>query len=1369
MTFQNKIVNVLIAVSLCLLAISGYSNDKHKDIFGKNWNLWQIMDKHNKQAEGKITKISGRSLISNKNELKMIYNKELTKGDVIILKFRLTPMEQALGYSPCSITLQTGIHDVNNDKEKGVSTCVSYDSARKTINWNILTPFIKDIKDRKTLMTYRGQFNPLHVEMGQSLSWPNYVSRQIESYISTSIKPIDRQLTLRTEFINNNKVRIYLNGNLLKEINHPKLSISGKIRILLYNTQVFMVKLEKLDQADSAFVKVDLTGSLNANEIDKKKIKKFANSKKSVKIAGIPFLIPETDSQGNNHIDIGKSWFPEGVLSGMAGGHRGGTSGRWPDPLISPPYRLQFKLPKGPYKAIHILAASDTDSNSIQNTTFQVYRPLAGFPENFKAKVPFYTKNNIDMLKQPISLSDGSAGNLFLVTIPIDPGKLNGFKDLDAFCLELTKNVQLYRSYPDPMYYSKHAAGLPSAVHVFGMTLEKPEIDVKLNADAYGNVGVAPQKPAYTVTLKNLTDKQKNITLTLTTTSYYNDKKEIPSKTLILSPKSEKEVSFKLNLTKYGYYDIKLKVCCDGDTWTEKRTMAYLHPETREKGNWQTGKGPIFGFWQWGEKKLGAHVTPLGFRQTYLMALAGAETQHRSIDPTDKKLMDIAEKYNMVDFRCSSGLDIYAGYTLKNNLNKMSEEKALNLYVKKMEKIWTKSDSDNIHKFEYVIFFPEPNLGSFTYGIPPLYRGEEKVEKLDPVNEKKYEDYLKAFLIGSKAIKNKWPGTKTFMPWGDPVFPILFLRRSEEFKKTFDGIGVDIPGFEHLPEKQLHQVAVHRLYILKNELKKSGKENIDIALVEGAHSSDISGSLTPEHLADQTVRNLLLMMSYGVNRFPSTTAAFECADYWGEQHYGGGVMNRIPFISPKPVYATFATMTRNLNRCNFSKWLPTGSLSVYCLEFKHYKTGKPIYVMWTLRGKRKITLKVDNSTEITVNNDMDNSLQLSKDENNVSFTISSAPCYINNAGKISQIILGSPDHSDVKQPEYRKLLSNIGNGQWKLSSVRDKNYENSFKDWVKRYPCEMSVNKVTAPATQGGKALAIHYNTPNAVKFMPYYTTLIPGRPITIPGRASGLGLWVKGTSDWGRVIYVVRDAKGEKWISIGSKGAWNCDDVHCYSFFNFDGWRYLSFELPSSAPYDNYLENGMTWWGSYSSGDKIVDLPLKLEKIIVERRSYAMYVNSPKPTSKEDVLLADLYAEYITSDNMTTNAEKLSRTRMPISKELPLLENPIAQFNSKGELPSTEITGIRVDDHIADGTRCYIDFKPVEKIKSYDVWVSRYPDGRGAIKLGKNWNAPGKMIWGLKPNSDFYAFIVYRNPDKQISKPSKPFKIHLKDMFGMK
>ena len=48
-------------------------------------------------------------------------------------------------------------------------------------------------------------------------------------------------------------------------------------------------------------------------------------------------------------------------------------------------------------------------------------------------------------------------------------------------------------------------------------------------------------------------------------------------------------------------------------------------------------------------------------------------------------------------------------------------------------------------------------------------------------------------------------------------------------------------------------------------------------------------------------------------------------------------------------------------------------------------------------------------------------------------------------------------------------------------------------------------------------------------------------------------------------------------------------------------------------------------------------------------------------------------------------------------------------------------------------------------------------------------WARPGELLTGLSPNIDLYLFVVGLDKTGKASKPGKPFKINLKDMFPMK
>jgi hypothetical protein len=400
----------------------------------------------------------------------------------------------------------------------------------------------------------------------------------------------------------------------------------------------------------------------------------------------------------------------------------------------------------------------------------------------------------------------------------------------------------------------------------------------------------------------------------------------------------------------------------------------------------------------------------------------------------------------------------------------------------------------------------------------------------------------------------------------------------------------------------------------------------------------------------------------------------------------------------------------------------------------------------------------------------DNEIELTRKDNAVTFTLDQSPCYVEGLPADAKVTLGEPDHSDARPGALARKLGNPGDGSWTLTTQKEAEYEDSHPPYIYRFPSKMTGKTVEAPAAEGGKALAVHFPAPEKDRvFVPYYSVLKPAKPIPILGKASHLGLWVKAAGDWGRVVYFLRDAKGEQWVSVGTRGAWNCDDLHSWTSFNFDGWRYLRMELPANSGYDLFREAGTTWWGPYSTGDGVVDLPLTLEKIAIERRTHVMYVNDPQPADRGDVLLGDLFAEYASSADATPEAVRLASLRMPVPKEIKGLANPITALAAEGTGPAIAVERITLPTQEADGTQCFVHFPAVEGARQYDVWASPYRDGRGALKLGKAWKAPGQLVRGLRPNQNFYLFVTYTDAAGKVSKPSPPFEINLKDFFGMK
>jgi len=1207
----------------------------------------------------------------------------------------------------------------------------------------------------------------------RSLNWDEDFRRIIEAE-QVKLKGFDEQwVTMRLQILDG-RLRLYISDQLLTEqtIDPAKLNLIAPATVqVLPHTALAYLSAEPIDQPPAGYEPLPLRSHLNARQIGKTKLKDNAlhsSADKPLIVNGVPFDVPARDEDGNDHIDLGNSWVPGARLSGRSSTRGRTIIGRWAGAPAKDPMRVQMAIPTARYRAVHLLAAADGDTDELPIVTAQFYRNQRGFPQNFTTKqpVPEFFDSRATGIK--VATADGKTAQLHHITIPVAPGKLAAFEGVTDLELELTKQVEIYRAYPDPMYYSWHGAGLPSSVRVFAVTLEKPDVEMSVTPGAFADTWTAPDSPNYNIKLTNHTEAARKVLLSIRTKSYFSDQTTEQKQTVTVPANGDKTINIKIQPPCHGYHDLTVQMNDSNQLWNEERGLVYLHEDTRERGDWQPGRGPIFGFWNW----RGGHNTPTGVQQTDLMGRAGAESSSGSFESQGARHTDeeraAARKWGMITFKAFGGGDHYITARFAGTLKSEGMEKAKTQFIEQMKK--AKTAESDINRPELISFFPEPHIGVLSYGTPPQYYGDPPLE-MNSDEEAKFQMFLKGFVEGAKILKEHYPNVKAMLPHGDPTFPIPFVTRSKEARELFDGISVDIPVFERMPEQQIHQVSLHRMYFCRDGLNKVGITNPTLAMYEGPSRSAYIGALSDQQLADFSVRDSLILYAYGVDRQTGGWAPFESGSYWGEQHYGGGICHRLPRGTPRPAYAAFGTMTRHLNRKNYTGWLPTGSLSTYAMQFTHYKTNKKMHVFWIIRGKRPITLNVADGAKVAVYDLMDNKIEPPVNNGKVTFTLSSSPVWVYGLTGNEKITLGDPDHRDVAPAKDAVKLASVGDGTWRQSTERDEAYEDSFISWVKRFPGKMKVTQANAPAKAGGKALAVKLDPKQdrMQKIMPYYTTLEPAKPITIKGKGTYLGLWVKGSDDWGRMIYSVRDAKGERWISVGKAGAWNCDDIMNWSAFAFNGWRYLRFELPANTPWDSYREPGTVWWGSYSKGDGIIDLPLKLEKIIIERRSHAMYVTDPQPAHGHDALIGDLYVEYEDETDMSDETVRLSRIRMAVPKDVPDLGNPITKLAEAGTLTPTKITHITTPEHHADGTRCHVHFDVAADAVTYDVWASPYKDGRGAIKLGKKWKESGQMIRGLRPDTKFYLFAVFTDKDGNTSKPSSAFEIELKDMFGMK
>ncbi|MBL8828264.1 MAG: hypothetical protein JNM18_14885, partial [Planctomycetaceae bacterium] len=348
-----------------------------------------------------------------------------------------------------SLQLAVGLSNAGDLKEKGRT--ISITGGPTAIGWAVSDP-----RSTARLPVTSGQYRPQFI-VERSLTWPEALRANVEADMVASTPLYERLLTLDV-VLRDHGYEVSLDGIPLTTVDSPEVEPRGLARIMLSPNVELQTVTTSPAPLDKSWLHhpVALDSVLNAGKIDGAKVvhASFAKSGQ-FEHGGVPFRLSEPNSAGNDHVDVGASWFRQGNVTGRYSGR--GTdalAARWPGALLKDPARITVRLPMARYRALHLLAAADAESDSVPIVTAQFYRAQAGFPKNFVAQVPAFSAQSTVADAIAVQTTDSKQGRLYHITIPIDAGALAEFDDLDFVDVELTKQVMIYRASPDPMYYS---------------------------------------------------------------------------------------------------------------------------------------------------------------------------------------------------------------------------------------------------------------------------------------------------------------------------------------------------------------------------------------------------------------------------------------------------------------------------------------------------------------------------------------------------------------------------------------------------------------------------------------------------------------------------------------------------------------------------------------------------------------------------------------------------------------------------------------------------------------------------------------------------------------------------------------------------
>jgi len=362
---------------------------------------------------------------------------------------------------------------------------------------------------------------------------------------------------------------------------------------------------------------------------------------------------------------------------------------------------------------------------------------------------------------------------------------------------------------------------------------------------------------------------------------------------------------------------------------------------------------------------------------------------------------------------------------------------------------------------------------------------------------------------------------------------------------------------------------------------------------------------------------------------------------WGN----GGLTQRGPYCFPKPSYQAVAVMTNVLDQAHASRRIPVLTASgdckpsmkptstVYAMEFRR-STRKPgegiyAYVFWCARGEGKLRLASSSggSVRFIEMTGAEKKLDVqngTNSEKTLEIPVSESPCYV-----ISDFTLTGAELTDrsfaedLARAENARVVSVLEKAEtleisddawldtkfdgrtveWPVRRRGDFTVQKAFD--AEKGPCvEIALKRESLAETQNeARKPAQAVAAPRDLATRYVRLDVNPADAQTFQAPAHGVGIWVRGNSNWGRVLFELEDENGQTVRSTGT-GGWGCDacDWPGYLAVNFDGWNFVSVPTCDSDAFTVWPpgQSVSNWSGAVDSL-KRSDAQFRLKAIWVE------------------------------------------------------------------------------------------------------------------------------------------------------------------------
>jgi len=737
-----------------------------------------------------------------------------------------------------------------------------------------------------------------------------------------------------------------------------------------------------------------------------------------------------------------------------------------------------------------------------------------------------------------------------------------------------------------------------SSVHVFAVTLERTPVEMEIRQAQTGNIFQDGEDTVIPIALRPL--EHGRYTLQWAIRDVDGRPVGKGERKLILDKVGQEEIfQLPLTISQHGWYSID---CC---LYDENGRLLIEHPAAfalLAADKRRAGYESPYGTWWFGGAHYGttdpAVAGPLmlraGLRKTVMSFSKNTEADMAPWKVTSFQIPWMGSVYRNVDI--SVGVAKY-------------EER-----VRKHLQAFPHCDSA-------LIFHESYNADIIA---PELYGGRPK--PTDEAAAKAARQRWDIAVATSKMFREKFPNIKLIFANcnGGSALAAEFFRNKYP-KEYIDYLGIEAGGQSFMPEK-LTEFGTQAGWVIRETGRKMGYDLPVTASYEWLYRSE--HVLGPKRLAEWYVRDALIANAY---RFPHISMAllYDAGNNYYNSGWGiAGLCRRYPLLYPKPAYVAYATLTRVLDGAEMIRRVPTGSLTAYALEFK--RGQERLYTLWTPRGECANVLRFAGETTVTVEDIYGRSRQLFTKNREISLISGTSVQYVVSAVSLESLTSGARSFPDDRPPVGAFVVDGmVSLTNWQLQDKPDNRLQITEST---NLPLR-TVGKYTlkeATDLEKGKCLELELIPEGKpADVISEYTVLKLKEPVAIKGRPATLGVWVRGNSGWGRIMWEFEDAEGESWLSSGRSG-WGCDilDWPGDISVNFDGWCFLRFPISEESPAKIIGGGGLSaQWVAVKGagkGNRKVDYPIRITGLAVEMTQNALDLSEMAPV-KPVIRLKDL------------------------------------------------------------------------------------------------------------------------------------------------